>query len=343
MAAEIASSAVDNGRWHHAAASRALEQQLSPENSSLMSKTSFQSNLSRGFKNSKSIFRSLSSANFKSLAENSSSSKPGDFERALTSDESCDFDRSLNKLPEPMAQSSGSESSTDSAGEEEREECEKWAAEFIAGTLFSQSIPISNSPARQRSISYTHSYSSDDSSHSDDSSELSKSPVGFWSVPPSASKGCSARYEDDITWSPHVSPNTSVRDIQSSCCRDRKVTFDTSGLPSLDFNKTKCQFSHEDGNSESLSKTFQKETKLNEIVCNNGKLDTKLPDLTLPCGMKRSLSYSGFKRISDNKSIELIGVKSTTSRADTSHEYGMYFQKFINLLIDRETTPTTKN
>lgn len=331
MAADIASSAVDNGRWHHVAASRALEQQLSPENNSLMSKTSFQNNLSKGFKNSKSIFRSLSSTNIKSLAE-SSSSRLGDFERVSRSDETCDFDPSTNKLPEPMAQSSGSESSTDSAEEEEREECEKWAAEFIAGTLFSQPISIPNSPARQRSISFNHSYSSDDSSHSDDSSELSKSPVGFWSVPPSASKGCSTRDEDDITWSPYVSPNTSVRNNQSSSSRDRKVTFDTSGLPSLDF-KSKHQYS-QDENTENLSNMNEINTEMNEIVCNS-----KFPDLTLPCGMKRSLSYSGFKRMSDNKSIEL----SSASRADTSNEYEMYFQKFINLLIDRETAPTTKN
>ena len=37
MAGDIASSAVDNGRCHHAAASRVLEQQLSPENGCMSS------------------------------------------------------------------------------------------------------------------------------------------------------------------------------------------------------------------------------------------------------------------------------------------------------------------
>ena len=40
MSGDIASSAVDNGRWRHAAASRALEQQLSPENGCLSSSNS---------------------------------------------------------------------------------------------------------------------------------------------------------------------------------------------------------------------------------------------------------------------------------------------------------------
>jgi len=112
-----------------------------------------------------------------------------------------------------MAQSSGSDSSSDGGAAEEKEqeeqECEQWAADFIAGTL-DYAAPISipkSTRSRQRSISFADSgsSSSDDSSSSDsdsdDSSELSKSPVGFWFVPPSASKVHNSRLaEEDTVW-----------------------------------------------------------------------------------------------------------------------------------------------
>ena len=40
MAGDVESLAMNNGLWHHAAASRALEQQLSPENGCLSSSNS---------------------------------------------------------------------------------------------------------------------------------------------------------------------------------------------------------------------------------------------------------------------------------------------------------------
>lgn len=350
MAAEIANSAVDNGRWHHTAASRALEQQLSPENTSIMSKASYHHTMSttRNFKNSESIFKSISSTNFCSLVNYPSTAETVDSDDL--SSNPYPSKRTDDKVLEPMAQSSGSESSTDSAAEDEREECEKWAADFIADTLFSPlPPPMANSPHRQRSISFAGSVSSDssdDSRQSDDSSELSRSPVGFWFVPPSASKPRPPSDDDDTVWSPQVSPSASAQNIQLPRNRDRKVTFDTSGIPLADLSMDSISnTSGEVTNSLSTTTNQSRHSHNHEMILGNEHhRDENLPNLIQPYGMKRSLSYSAFsfKRISDNNSTE-SKAGNPNSIVIGSNEYGKYFEKFINLLIDRETTPLAKN
>mmetsp|Transcript_22723 Transcript_22723/g.52564 ORF Transcript_22723/g.52564 Transcript_22723/m.52564 type:complete len:362 (-) Transcript_22723:2520-3605(-) len=95
MATELATSAVENGRWHHTTASRAIAEQLAPP--------------AAGGTKGACVIKSASSADFSSFASNESSDVPG------------------------MVQSSASDASSD-VGDAviDGEECEEWAAAVVA-------------------------------------------------------------------------------------------------------------------------------------------------------------------------------------------------------------------
>ncbi len=421
MAGDIASSAVDNGRWHHAAASRALEQQLSPENGYLSRPVAKGVGLSSGGRCGSyavNIFKSASSVNFSSFMNSSSTSSsllsggdcdddhdeegdnlaPPSVETGRSDINGCDHGhdmllaRSHSNPPAPLAQSSGSDSSSDDcvAEEKEEEECEKWAANFIAGTLdYAAATPISvpkTTRSRQRSISFANSdssSSSDDSNSSDtdsdDSSDLSKSPVGFWFVPPSASKGPNSRLDDeeDTVWTPEVSPHSSQRDItgfdlnRSGVGRSVKFhdTVSTLLAPKCLLNTEVSSLSNEEScnnHPDNDSNASRGATALlvegdcvNDDVDNDGDdekdeitehLDNQkdIPELPPrgPSMMKRSQSYSAFsfKRITDydGKSGDSAAARASPITT-SSDEYEKYYQKFISLLIDRETAPIINN
>ena len=363
MASDIAKSAVDNGRWHHAAASRALEQQLSPENGcfGLRPSTSPSKGIngrsSRRSSDGLSIFKSASSVNFSSFSDSLNQKDPIS-SSSTDNDDGYDL-RGIHSKPLPtfLAHSSGSESSSDAEGdneekEEEEEECEKWAADFIAGTLDLVSTP--RSIRRQRAISFvdsdsssSSSSSSDDSnSNSDDSSELSKSPQGFWFVPPSASK---TRGDlEDTVWTPEVSPNSSHRNMDDdgfSLDRERCVKFDSSVL--LRPSGLKSELSSL-SLGEQVESTHQNDSKESDGTDENtgNQFSSDIPDspLRAPMTMKRSQSYSAFsfKRISDSSSSNPSATRGSQSTI-SSDEYEKYYQKFIDLLIDRETTHAKKS
>ena len=323
MADDISKSAIDNGRWHHIAASRALEQQLSP-----------QLGMRRVRKQSPHMFKSMSSMDFSSMDFSSMASENTTF-----------------NPPIPMAQSSGSDSSTETDGPGfitvDEDECEEWAAAFVASTLQLSSTPTPSASRRQRSISFARgiddsdhqlSQASDEESHSTSSAELSSSPVGFWFVPPSASK----EQMDDSTWSPHSSPGHRTRSPDFrlrnelemeglDLDRSRIVRFDLPNLiPPVVMRPPNRQGSPNSFipiNNENDGHKTMAET-LNKSIA-PAKLST----------MKRSNSYSAFsfKRILDeDDSI----IKSRSKSAREEAEQGRhYFQKFIDLLIDREITP----
>jgi hypothetical protein len=360
MASDIAKSAVDNGRWHHAAASRALEQQLTPEHEYLASRPSSKGRNTQGRRASDgmSIFKSASSVNFSSCTgTDSTTSLTGDnfFNQSGGSANEYTLDHlddnlHSDALPTTLTHSSGSESSTDGASEgkeADEEECEKWAADFIAGTLDNASTPVAvNASRRQRSISFLNSNSSDDSSHSDDSSQLSKSPIGFWFVPPSATKARSSLDEhEDTIWSPEISPQSSNRNINDeplSLDRERLVKFETSrshSHPSTLNGKKMSSLTVEDtSQGESGENDLTKENvekNANKVIDNNLPEEVPLP---MPHMLKRSFSYSAFSfhRILDSSTSNTSSAMISQSTI-SSDEYEKYYQKFIDLLIDRET------
>lgn len=125
MASELAKSAVENGRWHHVAASNALAEQLSPEGGSLLDSPRAQ--------------KSISSIDLKTLGIESSRDVPA------------------------MAQSTGSD--TSSVEEDEPTvECEEWAANLIADVSLDKSMSISYVKPRTASVCSEYSGDSELSS-----------------------------------------------------------------------------------------------------------------------------------------------------------------------------------
>jgi len=328
-AAEIANSAVDNGRWHHAAASRALEQQLSPSSDGFLSSVpiSTSDNANRSVSRRPSnIFKSASSVNFSSFT--SSDRSQGN---ELTSQSMDPPDMEIDSVSE----SSSDNGVTDTKEEEDEEECEKWAADFIAGTLYNASTPQPTSATRrQRSISFATGDSSfsDDSSASDDSSQLSRSPQGFWFVPPSASKISSA--SDFSPWTPEVSPQASVSGINDDTLdlgRTRTVTFNSASDQQSNLHKSL---------TTAMPSIDYADVNQNEIDIRD-EIEA-LPTLQIPRMMTRSQSYSAFsfQRISEHNTSN--GSMRPLQGIVSSDEYEKYYQKFIALLIDRETTHIKK-
>jgi len=278
---------------------------------------------------------------------------------------------SINSLnpPTPMAQSSmsGSDSSSDSGGEEE-EECDEWAAAFLADTL----EPIHQSPKlpaltrRQRAISFAQGADSstgnlsNDSMHSSSThDELSSSPMGFWHVPPGASKDSQSSDNDSSLWSPFASPSVSPSlpsivgeseggignslemeslELERSCKNpNRLVKFDMANvLPPRNFLRP----TPVDASTE-ISDLLKENTSTN--VCGNDEgtglqvqlEETSLPSSALPTnssafklqlfgGLRRSQSYSAFsfKRITDHNDSTVDAGKSLSKSGVGSAVHG---------------------
>jgi hypothetical protein len=127
MASELASSAVENGRWHHLAASKALADQLSPEGGSLLQESPV------------AFCKSMSSYNLVSF---------GDSSNSVT-----------NELP-AMSQATGSDTSSDTG---DHEECDDWAASVIADVSLEKRMSIlqKSMQFKPRSASVCSEHSSD--------------------------------------------------------------------------------------------------------------------------------------------------------------------------------------
>lgn len=303
MAIELATSAVENGRWHHSAASNALVDQLSPE-------TSDGFELSSGSPHARAslvygVIKSASSANFSRQILDSS-----------------------NKSGPALAHSSGSDSSSDTGDiGAEQEDCEEWAKALLAD------VSIDNGAAmiqqRMRSGSEASSSSSDD-----DASRLSSSPAGFWHIRPGSTR------ENDLadhTWSPYQSPRQSIEVPLSALptgfapenlipplslsrgsssrvsfkmsARDEQRMPQTIDMPPLDLGPPK---------EESLA-TISRQTSIASI--------------------KRSHSCSAFSfksRDSSTQSRMHAGAGRSLTIAD--EQARLYFLKFVDLLIVREMT-----
>jgi len=232
MASELAMSAVHNGRFHHATASLALEEQLATRRHCALDQ-----NMKRScppcskfaftpFK-SRPLPRSSSSSVFSRLSSYGGESAFTDELSKVTSSEYSAGDmfrfsdlsknNNLSQMP-GMVQSSNSDisdhedadcsfasdtPSEDAAGE--------WAAELVAVADQSMDkksvLHMFSDQFRERSSSESSeatSSSDGSSSATSSSNELSKSPVGFWYVRPGSSSINNDASEDDepICWTP---------------------------------------------------------------------------------------------------------------------------------------------
>jgi len=307
MASELAHRAVESNRWHHTAASRALVEQLCPQYRRRSSMLSSVDDTRRTF------YRSVSNAETASNSSNSPS------------------DRSLLREAKDspgMAQSSGSDSSSNNGdATEEKEECEEWAATLIADLTEHQMSPVRIRPIRSESVS------SDDGSSN---SSGSCSPKGFWRIAPGSAKVTDHDEDDDsIQWSPGTSP----------------CDFDMEPPSLLDMPAGK------ENNSElkTPTVTFAVETETfpppDTVNVTTTTIDCKLSPsvsdadfVTPPEGsskmMTRSKSYTALSATAGRakKTVASSSRPSSVMLSEDYDNYKKYFHKFIDLVIVRETT-----
>jgi len=273
QAAELASVAVENGRWHHSAASRALEDQLQVEHIPHLNSVS---------KKSKSMV---------------------DFASLL-----CE-----HTVPSRMV-TSGSESGSDIGdGDQDHDECEKWAALIIAGyPVADLQVDDDDDNCSDRSLS--SSYDSSSSSLS----KLSSSPTGFWHVRPGSNV---VTTDNNHSWSPSTSP------VNSILLNNTMLRYNSS-------------ISSKRDNSVAGNGVFIVDSLIVENV-GLKSCDTSTMVKKKSTGMVRSQSFTA---LSSKPSIESVPVSgsglsyaNTLGRVDEDYEqYHVYFLKFIDLLVERE-------
>ena len=356
MAAELASSAIANGRWHHSAAAASLAEQLvSNDNVSFGDKHSS--------KSLQIMFKSASSANFSSFIsdknELSSSCPKGN------SAEAEDVLQDGTEAPPAVVQSSGSDSSSDAGLEhEDEEECEEWAAAVIADVSVDKETSRLCYKHRSGSIG-SESESSAKSANDDSSSNmLSTSPVGFWHVRPG-----SQEHDDDddqsrdVTWSPHLSPRPSVVSLSALAALPSGVSPEGLIPPltelaerrksAVTFDMTPLMLPSKSPLAEVPSvplKEVGREADDGPTSVNKGLGSLLLSKGSKKVGLVRSQSYSAFSTRSgagsDTDGCTMLAARTlqkSTSLIDDDEEQGhIYYLKFVDLLIQRSISAVVR-
>jgi Phosphatidylinositol 3- and 4-kinase len=309
MAAELAQVAVENERWHHSAASRALADQLASRNRLGFLKEA----------TSRRFSRSISSVEMATLP-------------SLPSDHSLNRDEAM----EPLAVLSDSDSSSDVG-----EDCTEWAAELIASLTEHQMSPACR-PGRSMSIG------SDDSSTDGTTAGLVKGfwVTAPGSVKASKSDHDSVQWTPKL--SPRVPSLTLDADhfeldppfsTKSGKENDDEHVLKT---PTVTFAATKYGFSP----PATINVVGFKSTGLTkgDSVSNMQKSDG-----SAPTGMIRSKSYSSLSgrslsgRIGQHWMFNSPTKSSTLKESFDYEQYQEYFHKFIDLVIVRETANALYN
>lgn len=334
MASELATSAVENGRWHHAAASNALAEQLSPDGGSLLSRKSTMVEPPR-------MPKSASSVNFSSFFSNASSE--------LAADELATIDAPA------MTQSAASDSSSEiSDAAMVREEQEEWAAGVIADVSMTsidfKGTFVTATRRKQRS-------QSTESSDASCGSGESNSPAGFWCTRPGSA--CDEDLDDDVeSWS---SPVTSPRDTVEIKFSPR-CSLKISSIPAYD-EKDSLNGSPDAADGEFKSPTVVRfldsgnvlppppstvnvtsfRNSSNATSCNDPTEErshaTVFSVLRKTSSMSRSQSFSAFSALRSS-SIDSVssGERGRIPFATDNDQFRAYFAKFVDLVIVRETT-----
>jgi hypothetical protein len=311
MAGELAQSAIRNYRWGHAAASRALVEQLSPHGGNLLTPNARKSSLSR---------RAASAFDLNELASVSNAEKPAAADSNMPS----------------MIQSAGSDSSSEN-GEAEIEECEEWAAQLIKDVSLETNQKLVDSKPR------SHSVESDASSDSSADGFWQKNPGSLsesdddssvnWSLsssPPRDILDGSFLHESRMSYNPFEparrnsfqlkdAGNLSELTFNMPVRPPSKVTF--SGIPTFDNEDEK-----------------EDDPRFKHSNSDVAKKHANIPGVP-KSSMRRSQSYSALtSTIQDT-------VRGEEERKDikkipsfTDEEYKSYYHKFVNLVIVREVS-----
>lgn len=315
MASELSSIAIENEKWHHAAASRAIEDQLTPKKSR---------QFTHGRAASCRLRKCVSSGEFLTLSGDSGES----------------LDEVIAKRESPgMTGSSASDSSLD-AGDVlvETEECEEWAASIIADVSVDQVSPLTRRGVRSDSVA------SDDGSSD---SLLSSSPKGFWHVRP----GTSPNDDDDdesITWSPHSSPRGSAQESRFGSppssppghhftlgvnANAKANTF--SKRPSVHFAPI---LSDETPFMPALNILNVKAAAADDVTPPKVEMERQESGLTRSKSHP-ALSHSFSQISSTSSSTEVASPRRRPKRFSEEYEnYRKYYEKFIDLVVVREMT-----
>jgi len=312
MASELASSAVENGRWSHAAASRALAEQLAPNGGSLLH--SDRSNALR-------MRKSASTAYFASFFDET---------------ETLDQPVQLNEVPGMASSVSDSSSDVDEMAVDCEEDCEEWAAALIADVSLDKSMSIFQSKARSASVE----------SESGSDTEFSSSPKGFWHVPPCTSPSI-ASDDESIQWSPHIAPKKMTDAPFLPLDIGPRVTFAEQlvdvkpykglRLPMVSF----ADFSAVDLRLPASMPDLDKDDTL-ESSHGTSFLSSSL-ERQEGGGLGRSRSYTALSSIpSEESRISSTGKKPLPLRTHDFDQLRDYFLKFVDLVIVRETTAASQ-
>ena len=342
MAAELAESAIENGRWHHAAASQALEEQLSPIGGSLLSpgpRATIQ-------KSASAIALPQYSEGLASLASANKRETPG------------------------MVQSSASDSSSDT-GDLDREDCEEWAASLIMDVSLDKSFSLMPPAPKKRSSSIESEGSTEseegfwyvrpgsdqgDSSDEDDESiswdDSPSTPKNVLNMSASSFADQSrkafnpfdgsrpfsysvAELPDEDVVDPRVSYNPFQASRRSSLILAEMPGDESSSMYKQFRSPGKVSFAVPSHDDEDLPRDARFKHS-NSDVGEPKKLFMKRPE----SGMKRSQSYSAFS--STNSEKVAVEDDNPITRPVDHEQYRDYFLKFVDLVIVRETTAAAR-
>jgi len=324
MAADLAESAIENGRWHHAAASKALVEQLSPKGGSL---------LTYAATGSKSL-KALSAVDLVQYAEDMVSMDA----YVASKKDAC--------VPGGVMSSASDSSSDNGDGDvEEQEECQEWATNVIADISLDKSNAAVGKKGRSSSIG---------SAGSDDSSD----GVGFWYINPNSSPDLLVESdEESISWSPANSPpNRSFMELSAAGLRSSLNSL--SGMS----RRASVVLLHDEnhGSAATLFRSSSKVTFANDPLMAKVREDVDLPDhpqfkhsksdvghleppalLRTASMMRRSQSYSALTSTSTLVENH-VEEDARLHRTVNPEKYREYFLKFIDLVIVRETTSASQ-
>jgi hypothetical protein len=305
MASELAAAAIENGRWHHAAASRALEEQLSPKGGSLF-----------GQLTNKRVPKAVSAMDLSHYAD--------DFGSLATRREN---------IP-AMIQSCASDSSSDN-GDPDGEECEEWAANLIADVSLDKTMTTITKKTRSSSLESDSSNESDHEGfwytrpdYSPANSEDSDDESISWS--PTNSPPDSSFFEN------------TMRHSYNPFCANRRASI---VLPSDDFNESFKQFRSpakvtfadlNDASNERDERGLDSQPKYKHSNSDVGH--SPIPMLPRPeATIRRSQSYSALSSTLAEK-LAAEEEDAQLHRPIDPEQHREYFLKFIDLVIVRETT-----
>jgi hypothetical protein len=314
MASELSTIAIENEKWHHAAASRAIEDQLTPKKSR---------QFTHGRAASCFLRKCVSSGEFLTLSGDSGES----------------LDEVIEKRESPgMTGSSASDSSLD-AGDVlvETEECEEWAASIIFD------VSVDQVPQSSRRDVRSDSVASDESD-----SLLSSSPKGFWHVRPGTSPVNNDDDDESITWSPHVSPRVSAQEPRFSSPPTSPPGHHFTLGKNANANAHANTFSKRPSVHFAPILADEKPfvPTLTSVAISKAADDEKPPkvDIDRQEGLTRSKSHptlsQSYSQISSTSSSSEIAspIRRPKRFSEEYDNYRKYYEKFIDLVVVREIT-----